>query len=295
MVKFTNSNKWDDVWFSQLTMEQKVMFIYLCDICDIAGFYEVNERLVSLRTGIEDVRGAVESLSKAIIIKGNWIWIKKHLKHQRNLPINIRNGAHKSILNSIRDQIDRFPELLDYLPIPDGELVRKYLKEGGRGGGASPREGRPPLSNSNSISKVKEEAIKEKEEIKNESLIAILYKYFVGEENLMGQGITTGTREILAEAIGVMDVEEWKIYCDARLSDEFKASPEKFFLKDGWRRYQDVAKSKKDENKRAESRRREMRERESIPNEEAPKEFKEFVKNFGKRSNTIKTTSSTTS
>ena len=98
-VKFTDAKKWDDVWFSQLTMEQKVMFIFLCDMCDIAGFYEVNERLVSFRTGIKDVKATVKALSKSVIYKENHIWIKKYIKHQRNLPLNVKNGAHKSILN----------------------------------------------------------------------------------------------------------------------------------------------------------------------------------------------------
>ena len=80
-----------------------------------------------------------------------------------------------------------------------------------------------------------------------------------------------------------MDLEEWKIYCDARLIDEYKAAPRKFFLEDGWRRYQDKAKDKKKELKHAESRSREAKERASLPKQEAPAEFKEFVKDFGNR------------
>ena len=107
----------------------------------------------------------------------------------------------------------------------------------------------------------------------------------------MGEGVTTGTRKILAEAIHIMDVEEWKIYCDARLNNEFKASPSKFFLEDGWRRYQDNAKAKNKENEQVESRRKEVEERKSLPQEEAPEDFKEFVKDFGKRSRKTETAS----
>ena len=221
-VKFTDANKWDDVWFSQSTMKQKVMFIYLCDMCDIAGFLEINERLINLRTGVEDVRGTVESLSKSVIYKGDQVWIKKYIKHQRNLPINTNNGAHKSILSSIKMNIDKFPEIYDHLPVLDGDTIRQYLM-GGRGGGASRREGRASPSNSNSNSNTVTTDTPQ-----NESLIARLYKYFVGEDNLTGQGITGGTRRILAEAIHVMDIEDWKVYCDARLVDEYKASPNKF-------------------------------------------------------------------
>jgi len=274
-VKFTDAKKWDDVWFSQLTLEQKVMFMYLCDECDIAGFLEVNEKIAALQTGVDDVRGAIESLSKSVLYKDGYVWIKKHLKHQKNLPINIRNGAHKAIIKSIAEHIDRFPEIFEYLPISTSETIKDALVEGGGGGASPPFTGKGIGKGiGNTVTADTPQA---------ESLIARLYKYFVGEENLIGQGITGGTRTILAEAIDVMDVEEWKIYCDARLKDEYKAAPNKFFLEDGWRRYQDKAKDKKKEIKHVESRRKEAKERASLPKEEAPAEFKEFVKSFGKR------------
>jgi len=272
-VKFTNDKKWDDVWFSQLTMEQKVMFIYLCDKCDIAGFLEINEKIASLQTGVDDVRGAIESLSKSVLYKDGYVWIKKYLKHQKNLPINLRNGAHKAIIKSIAEHIDRFPEIFEHLPISTSETIKDALVEGG-GGGASPPFTGKGIGISNTVTADTPQA---------ESLIARLYKYFVGEENIIGQGITGEMRKILAEAIDIMDVEEWKIYCDARLKDEYKAAPRKFFLEDGWRRYQDKAKDKKKEVQHAESRRKEAKERASLPKEEAPAEFKEFVKDFGKR------------
>ena len=278
-VKFTNVKKWDDVWFSELTMEQKVMFVYLCDMCDIAGFLEINERLINFHTGIVDVRGAIMSLSKSVLYKDGYVWIIKYIKHQRNLPINPKNNAHKGIICSIADKIDTFPEILDKLPKQDSLTIVEHLKI--FRGYVTPDEGLiSPTgkgignSNSNMVTADTPQA---------ESLIAKLYKYFVGEENLTGQGITGGTRKILAEAIHVMDIEEWKIYCDARLKDEYKAAPNKFFLEDGWRRYQDKAKEKKKEVQHAEAKQREAKERASLPDQEAPPEFKEFLKNFGTR------------
>ena len=187
----------------------------------------------------------------------------------------MRNGAHKAIIKSIAEHIDRFPEIFEHLPISTSETIKDALVEGGGGGASPPFTGKGIGKGiGNTVTADTPQA---------ESLIARLYKYFVGEENLTGQGITGGTRKILAEAIDVMDIEEWKIYCDARLKDEYKASPNKFFLEDGWRRYQGKAKDKKKEIKQAESRRKEAEERKSLPQEEAPEDFKEFVKDFGKR------------
>ena len=99
----------------------------------------------------------------------------------------------------------------------------------------------------------------------------------------MGQGITGGMRKILAEALQVMDVEDWKVYCEARLKDEYKSAPNKFFLEDGWRRYQDNVKEAVKEKVSIKDRQEEAKKRAEMPEQEAPEEFKEFVKDFGKR------------
>jgi len=285
-VKFTNPKKWDDVWFAGLTMEQKVMFVYLCEKCDIAGFLEINERLITLQTGIENVSDNIKSLSKSIIYRDGYVWVKKHLKHQKNLPINPRNGAHKAIVNSIREYIGKFPEIFEHLPVSDSETIKHMLplyveEESGEVGVGVSTPPPPPTSKGNSIgnNSSKEDNIS----IAGESKIAKIYKYFVGEGNLIGQGITGGTRKILAEAIHVMEPEEWKRYCDARLNDEFKASPNKFFLEDGWRRYQDDVKAIDAEKKKDVARRKETEKRAALPDNEAPAEFKEFVKNFKRK------------
>ena len=284
-IKFTNTKKWDDVWFSELTMEGKVMFVYLCDMCDIAGFLEINERLIRFHTGIEDVRGAVASLSKSVIYRDGYIWIMKYIKHQKNLPLNPSNNAHKGIISSMSDRIKSFPEIFDVLPEQDSLTLKESLTTRGY---VAPSEGLvSPIGKGigNVINT---------DTPQSESLIARLYKYFVGEENLMGESVTSRIRIILIEALGIMDVEEWKGYCEARLKDEYKAAPNKFFLEDGWRRYQDDAKAKKKETKQADTRRKEVEERKSLPQGEAPEEFKEFIKTFGKRSRKTKPVHSTT-
>ena len=287
-VKFTNTKKWDDVWFSELTMEDKVMFVYLCDMCDIAGFLEINERLIKFHTGIEDVRGAVKSLSKSVIYRDGYIWIMKYIKHQKNLPLNPNNNAHKGIISSMSDRIQSFPEIFDVLPKQDSLTLKESLTIRGC---VAPSEGlTSPTGKGKGISN-----IINTDTPQSESHIARLYKYFVGEENLMGESVTSKTRKILAEALNIMGVEEWRPYCDARLNDEYKASPNRFFLEDGWRRFQDKAKAEKKETKQADAKRKEAEERKSLPEAEAPDEFKEFVKTLGKRSRKTKRIHSATS
>ena len=290
-IKFSDPKKWDDVWFSGLDLKQKVIFMYLCDVCDIAGFLEINERLIRFQTGIEDVRGTVESLSKSVLLKDGYIFIKKHIKHQKNLPLNIKNKAHTAIIKSIIEHEERFPDI--YNMLPDDVIETIMIFKGDTRGIDPPSKGDiSPSSISNSISNSN---VINTDTPQSESHIARLYKYFVGEENLMGESVTSKTRKILSEALDIMDVEKWKIYCEARLNDEYKAAPNKFFLEDGWRRFQDKAKVKHKETKQADTRRKEAEERKSLPVGEAPDEFKEFVKTLGKRSKKTKRVHSATS
>ena len=212
----------------------------------------------------------------------------KYIKHQKNLPLNPNNNAHKGIISSMSDRIQSFPEIFDVLPKQDSLTLKESLTIRGC---VAPSEGlTSPTGKGKGISN-----IINTDTPQSESHIARLYKYFVGEENLMGESVTSKTRKILAEALNIMGVEEWKTYCDARLNDEYKAAPNKFFLEDGWRRFQDKAKAKHKETKQADTRRKEVKERRSLPEEEAPDEFKEFVKTLGKRSSKTKRIHSATS
>ena len=40
--RFTDSEKWEDGWFIDLTTEQKLIWIYLLDHCDNAGLWKIN-------------------------------------------------------------------------------------------------------------------------------------------------------------------------------------------------------------------------------------------------------------
>ena len=40
--RFTDNEKWQDNWFTDLTNDQKIIWIYLLDHCDNAGLWKVN-------------------------------------------------------------------------------------------------------------------------------------------------------------------------------------------------------------------------------------------------------------
>lgn len=100
--RFTNTEKWNDAWFSNLKPLEKLLFIYLCDNCDIAGFIELNTKRWSIDINISkaETEGALKGLGRGLTISKtkDCIYIKNFLKHQKNLPLNPeKNQAHKGI------------------------------------------------------------------------------------------------------------------------------------------------------------------------------------------------------
>ena len=111
--KFTETEKWNDKWFRSLSPNEKLVFLFLCERCDLAGFYEIDPPDMSHKIGLPEMEilGAVQGLNRGIDRVGDWVWIINHLKHQRNLPLNEKNNAHKHIIGRINEMITMFPNV----------------------------------------------------------------------------------------------------------------------------------------------------------------------------------------
>lgn len=100
--RFTNTDKWSDSWYSELRPIEKLLFNYLCDNCDIAGFVEVTCKKWAndINTDKTSIEGALKGLARGLIFSNSndCIYIKNFLKHQKNLPLNNNNKAHLGIL-----------------------------------------------------------------------------------------------------------------------------------------------------------------------------------------------------
>lgn len=110
--RYTNTEKWGDTWFSNLSQLEMLLFIYLCDNCDIAGFIEVNLKrwaadLSSTQTQID---GALKGLQRGFIYsnEGDCLFIRNFLKHQKNLPLQENNKAHIGIKRRFKIYSDKF-------------------------------------------------------------------------------------------------------------------------------------------------------------------------------------------
>jgi len=113
-TKISVVDKWDDPWFRRLKPEEKLMFIYLCEQCDCAGFWEFDDYGASFQTRIpeEKIGEIIETLcspyegSYKAHRGGKWIWLKNHIKHQQNMPLCPNNNCHKGIVKRLLDHTD---------------------------------------------------------------------------------------------------------------------------------------------------------------------------------------------
>ena len=139
--RFTDTNKWSDAWFLELKPTEKLLFNYLCDNCDIAGFIELTPRKWAFEIGEtqSNILGALEGLGRGLIYSksNDCIYVKNFLKHQKNLPLNEKNNAHVGILKCFDKYKKKFeidnPQ--DFINQEVKPLVRGYGNGNGKGNG----------------------------------------------------------------------------------------------------------------------------------------------------------------
>jgi len=110
--RFTNTEKWADSWFSSLTQFEMILFIYLCDNCDIAGFIEINLKRWAndLNSSIDEIPVAIKGLQRGLVISksNDCIFLKNFIKHQKNFPLNEKNKAHLGIIKRFNLYAEKF-------------------------------------------------------------------------------------------------------------------------------------------------------------------------------------------
>lgn len=110
--RFTNTAKWEDEWFIGLSRDGKIMWNYLCDNCDIGGFYELSMRKLrfDLEFTDEEIKVCLKGLERGYILSKDKrvIWLINFIRHQKNLPLNRNNMAHRGIFSKIEGYKHKF-------------------------------------------------------------------------------------------------------------------------------------------------------------------------------------------
>lgn len=81
--RFIDTELFNDEWFSELSKDGKLLFIYLITNCDNAGISKFNPRLIKFQTGVENLElTLIELDAKIVTLPNKNIWIPAFIKFQ---------------------------------------------------------------------------------------------------------------------------------------------------------------------------------------------------------------------
>ena len=95
--RFTDSEKWKDRWFCELTEKEKLFWVYLVDNCDHAGTWRVNWPLVEFHIPGFVFNPSVFQKRITQISNEKW-WVVGFVKFQYG-ELNPNNRAHASVIS----------------------------------------------------------------------------------------------------------------------------------------------------------------------------------------------------
>lgn len=106
--RFTETMKWNEDWYLELSLPEKLFWIYICDNCDHAGIFKPNKRMFELLIGneinVESFLDNVNVNKARICVLGNGRWfLTGFIEFQYGSKLNPNNRVHKSILKILND------------------------------------------------------------------------------------------------------------------------------------------------------------------------------------------------
>lgn len=136
--RMSNTEKWKDLWFNNLSPHAKLLFFYFVENCDNAGFFEVNKKFMLFHTGFteQELMDAGIELKKSYLKSkdGTKLWFKNFLKYQKKLPLNSANNMHKQIIMLIQENLSdenkfKGSDIINSLLPVDSQIGKRKKRE----------------------------------------------------------------------------------------------------------------------------------------------------------------------
>ena len=106
--RFTDTMKWNEDWYLDLNLTQKLFWIYICDNCDHAGIFKPNKRMFEILIGETiDVNLFLDVVNQdktriEILANGRW-YLTGFIEFQYGAILNPNSQVHKSILKVLNN------------------------------------------------------------------------------------------------------------------------------------------------------------------------------------------------
>ena len=106
--RFTDTEKWSEDWFLELSNAHKLFWIYICDNCNHGGIFKLNRKMFEFLIGQEI--NPQDFLSKVnqdkervkVIDKGKW-FIINFVKFQYGEELNPDSRIHASVIKILKE------------------------------------------------------------------------------------------------------------------------------------------------------------------------------------------------
>lgn len=114
--RFTDINKWENPWFQELTLEEKLLWLFIQDDCSPIGIYRYYPRSITYHTGITKdnipdlniYNQSEERLVKLDHLGDNIYLIKNYIDFQysgkKGTGLSVTSRSNFGYLNEIRDK-----------------------------------------------------------------------------------------------------------------------------------------------------------------------------------------------
>ena len=115
MRRMTMTEKWRDPWFRRLSPAAKLLWMYLCDICDNAGFVQIDTDLFCMETGLSKAMANKAWLELQAGMDVNqeqgMAWLVRFLEVQKCLPLSEACHPHKKIKERLMQMVEFSPNI----------------------------------------------------------------------------------------------------------------------------------------------------------------------------------------
>lgn len=129
MKRFTETDKWKDPWFRKLPPKIKLLWSWLCDQCDAAGFVQPDWELISFQTGEELDGDSLSELGDRVEMIGDEIWVRAFVAFQYGALSRACKPHMKVIAALERRGISISGTKIDTLSIPFPKGIQRDKEE----------------------------------------------------------------------------------------------------------------------------------------------------------------------
>jgi hypothetical protein len=100
--KFIDSGLFIDEWFSELSKDGKLFWIYYLTACDNAGFLKVNRKLINFHLDVKDCEALIKELGNRLIrVKEHLLFCPKYVAYQYPKGLSANVKPQKSVLDAL--------------------------------------------------------------------------------------------------------------------------------------------------------------------------------------------------